>query len=164
MLSFSFLDKSEKEIWLPKLFDLLYGNMRHIAPSGLAYEQETAQWLTNVSSALEKAPRQIILCFVDDNLAGFIMYYIRDKLLMVEEVQVKKAYQGTFVFYRLCQHLIRRLPENIETIEAYAEKRNSKSQKLMQKLGMEIVDDAEASPFVHLRGSAQKVKVFFAKG
>ena len=39
MILFSWLNKQEKALWLPKLFDLLYDNMSVIAPSGLTYEQ-----------------------------------------------------------------------------------------------------------------------------
>ena len=163
MISISFLDKRKKDCWLLKLFDLLYDNMCQIAPSGLPYEQEREQWLSNVSPALDKAPRQIILCFVNGGLAGYIQYYTRENLLMVEEVQIKKAYQGTFLFYRLCQHLVNTLPEDIRIIEAYADKRNLNSQKLMQKLGMETVEDHGESPFVHLRGSAQNANAYFTK-
>ena len=63
-MRFCYLDKTEKDQWLPRLLDLLYENMRSIAPSGLTYQQEKDQFLAAVSPALDKAPRQIILCFV----------------------------------------------------------------------------------------------------
>ena len=161
MLRFEFLNKQEKEYWLPKLFDLLYDNMASIAPSELPYEEEKRQWLEAVSPALEKAPRQIILCFADGKIAGFVQFYIRQKLLMVEEVQVAKTYHRSFVFYRLCRFLLEQLPPEIEIVEAYAEKRNLHSLRIMGKLGMEIV--GEEDPFVHLRGDATPIKEKFAK-
>ena len=82
ILTFSYLDKAEKEIWLPKLFDLLYDNKKAIAPSGLTYKEEKNLWLSNVSPAIDKAPRQIILCFDGDALAGFMQYYIRNDLII----------------------------------------------------------------------------------
>ena len=33
MVRFAYLDKTEKERWLPQLFDLLYDNMQAIAPA-----------------------------------------------------------------------------------------------------------------------------------
>lgn len=90
MITFLHLNKKDKEIWLPKLFDLLYDNMREIAPNELTYEQKKEQWFANVSPAIEKPARQIIMCFADNNLVGYIQYYINDKLLMVEELQLKK--------------------------------------------------------------------------
>ena len=91
MITFTYLDKTQKERWLPVLFDLFYDNMRHIAPSELPYEQEKKQWLTEVSPALEKAPRQIILCFADDALAGYVQYYTNGNLLMIEEKAKQQA-------------------------------------------------------------------------
>ena len=160
MLRFAFLNKQEKEVWLPRLFDLLYDNMRSVAPGDLPYDAQKRQWLEAVSPALEKAPRQMILCFADGELAGFLQFYTRGALLMVEEVQVAKAYHRSFIFYRLCRFLLEQLPPEIGTVEAYAEKRNIHSLRIMKKLGMEPV--GEEGPFVHLRGDAARVKGFFA--
>ena len=59
MFRFAYLDKQQKDIWLPQMFDLLYDNMRLIAPMDRPYEEEKQQWLSNVSPALKKAPRYI---------------------------------------------------------------------------------------------------------
>lgn len=155
MTAFTYLNKNEKEKVLPKLFDLLYDNMREIAPTNLTYEQEKKQWLDNVSPALDKPARQIIMCFDDEELIGYIQYYINSKLLMIEELQLKKEYHCTLTFYRFCKYFIGTLPADIKYVEAFAEKRNSKSQKLMQKLGMEFIDSSDE--FVHLRGNADEI-------
>lgn len=155
---FCYLNKSQKDYWLPQLFDLLYENMKVIAPSGLTYEQERTEWLEVVSPALEKAPRQIILCFVAGELAGYIQYYIREQMLMVEEIQLKKTYHRTLLFYRLCKYLISVMPCDLQTVEAYADKRNRNSIRLMEKLGMQRCEPESDSPFVHMRGSAERVK------
>lgn len=161
MLRFAYLNKQEKENWLPRLFDLLYENMHTIAPSGLNYEKEKQQWLESVSPALEKAPRQIILCFADETLAGFVQFYTRENLLMVEEVQIAKPYHRSFLFFRLCRFLLEQLPPEIEIVEAYAEKRNLHSLRIMKKLGMEVI--GEEGPFLHLRGDARPIREKFAK-
>lgn len=155
MITFTHLNKNKKEKMLPKLFDLLYDNMREIAPTDLTYEQEKEQWLCNVSPALDKSARQVMMCFDDEKLIGYIQYYINDKLIMVEELQLKQEYHCTLTFYRFCKHFISTLPDDIEYVEAFAEKRNSNSQKLMQKLGMELIDSS--SEFVHLRGDAYEI-------
>lgn len=158
---FCYLDKSQKDYWLPHLFDLLYENMRSISPSGMSYEQDRNQWLAAVSPALEKAPRQIIMCFAGTELAGFMQYYIRDQLLMVEEIQLKKEYHRTMIFYRFCKHLISVIPDNLQTVEAYADKRNLNSIRLMEKLGMQILEEDPVSPFVHMHGEAGRICRFF---
>lgn len=159
MITFTYLDKTKKDRWLPILFDLYYENMQEIVPSELPYEQEKQQWMNQVSPALEKELRQVILCFTDKKLAGFVQYYTNKNLLMIEEIQIRKGYQCTTLFYGLCKSLAIRLPSEIESIEAYAEKRNTHSQELMQKLGMVQIE--EDGPFVHLRGSAEKIHRYF---
>ena len=154
---FSHLNKQEKDQWLPQLFDLLYENMQTIAPSGLSYEKEKAEWLAEVSLALEKAPRKIIMCFVCGELAGYIQYYIREQMLMVEEIQLKKKYHRTFSFYKFCKYLMSVVPDNLKTIEAYADKRNWNSISLMERLGMHPCELESDSPFVHMRGAAETV-------
>lgn len=154
-----YLDKSEKERWLLRLFDLFYENMSVIAPSGMTYEAERAAWLANVSPALDKAPRQVLLALDGEELAGFVMFYTREDLLMVEEVQLRREYQGGLLFLRLCRKLLADLPEEVGTVEAYAHRRNDRSRKLMKRLGMEEVP--EKSPFVHLRGELSDVKRWF---
>ena len=152
MIAFTYLNKKEKEKILPKLFDLLYDNMRGIAPANLTYEQEKKQWLGTVSPAIDKSARQIMMCFADEELIGYIQYYINGKLLMVEELQLKQKYHCTLTFYRFCKYFIDTLPADIEYVEAFADKRNINSQKLMHKLGMEFIDNN--SDFIHLRGNA----------
>ena len=159
MIRFTVLNKKEKDVWLPRLFDLFYRNMREITPGELSYEQEKQQWLSNVSPALDKEPRQIFLCFDGDVPAGYVQYYTNQKLLMVEEIQMEKSYQRTTLFYGICANLSNMLPEDIETVEAYAHKDNLYSRKLMTKLGMTQLD--EEGPFVHLRGSAKLLRRYF---
>ena len=161
MITVSYLNKGEKEQWLPELFDILYANMRLIAPGGGMYEEEKTQWMANVSPALEKAPRQILLCFAGDTLAGYLQYYTRENFVMVEELQIKAAYQRTAVFRHLGRFLTEVLPADIVFIEAYADRRNGYSRRLMGKLGMVELPDGENTPFVHLRGPADKARKLF---
>lgn len=157
------LNKAQKEAWLPQLFDLLHENMRLIAPSGLSYADEKALWLSQVSPALEKAPRQIILCFSGEELAGFLQYYTCQELLVVEEVQLKEAFQGTFLFFRLCKFLASVLPEGLHTLAAYADKRNGRSIRLMEKLGMVPDPEGQQEAFLCMGGPIQKILPFFER-
>ena len=163
MLRFEHLDKSQKEQWLPRLFDLLYSNMQGIVPSDLPREQAWEQWVGQVGPALEKAPRQILLCFADDTLAGFLQYYTRGELLMIEELQISPAYRRTGVFGGFCRQLAATtLPRQIAVVEAYADSGNANSIRLMKKLGMEELPQ-EGGAFVHLRGSAAVIKRIFMR-
>lgn len=160
MITHTLLDKSEKDNLLPELFDLYYNNMSQIAPSGLCYEAEQIQWLAAVSPALEKAPRQILLCRNGYDILGYIQYYTRDDLLMIEELQLRGDYQRSTVFISMVRALIRLLPEGLRHVEAYADKRNLASLALMQRLGMLMLNDEDES-FAHLRGDAGKIRSLF---
>lgn len=135
------LDKTQKDRWLPKMFDLLHDNMNAIAPSGLDYHREKQLWLEEVSPALDKAARQVLLYTNGDALIGFVQYYTRDRLLMVEEAQIGKEYQRSVAFLRLCRCLMNLLPADLERVEAYADRRNVKSIRLMERLGMAACED-----------------------
>ena len=163
MIEFKYLNKTEKKTILPFLFDIFYNNTIELAPSEKSYELQRDEWLSEVSPALDKEPRQVILCYSDGELAGFLMYYTRGELLMVEELQLKKKFQRTRAFYMLCKHFISVLPREISTVEAYALKNNFNSQGIMQYLGMEFVPHENEFPLVHLRGSAQKIKERFLR-
>ena len=158
---FTYLNKAEKEACLPALFALLYENMHTTAPSSLSFDEERALWLSQVSPALDKAPRQIILCLADGELVWFLQYYTREKMLMVEEMQLRKPWQRTLLFRRLCKFLAGNLPPDIAYVEAYAERRNLYSQALMQKLGMAATADDPDAPFVHFRGPAAQIRQLF---
>jgi len=160
---FTYLNKQEKDFWLPQLFDLLHDNMSVIAPSGYSYEEEKAKWLAAVSPALDKEPRQIIMCIINGQPVGFIQYYIRQDLLMVEEIQIKKEYQKSTMFLQFCKHMLSVIPEDVQTVEAYADKRNKNSINLMGKMGLLALKDEDSSSFVHMRGSVHKLYSTFRK-
>ena len=81
MPTFTHLTKSEKDAFLPLLFDIFYNNTTELAPSEKSYDSQRDEWLSEVSPALDKEPRKVILCYYEDELAGFLMYYQR--LVMV---------------------------------------------------------------------------------
>lgn len=154
------MDKSEKNRWLPRLFDLLYGNMSEVAPGMLPYQLQRQRWMEEVAPALDKEPRQILLCSSGEELVGYIQYYTRDTVLVVEEVQLLRKYQGTLAFLYMCRSLSSVLPCVINWIEAYADKRNFRSCRIMEKLGLrEILHSRDE--FLHYSGSARRAKVLF---
>ena len=163
MITCSCMEKSEKAQWLPVLFDLFYENMSPIAPSGLPREEERACWLSEVSPALDKDPRQILLCRDREHPLGYIQYYTRGDLLMIEEFQIAKPYQMSLLFPRMCKSLLRYLPEGIETVEAYAHIPNLYSRSIMAKFGFQETDTCPYAGLVHLRANATDVKKHFIK-
>ena len=163
MITYELLNKTKRPLWLPQLFDLYYHNMKAIAPSGLAYEEERREWLAAVSPALDKAPRQILLCLVDGKLEGYIQYYTREALLMIEEAQLSGSCRNSTAFLGMIRALVRLLPGEIRYVEAYAHRRNARSIALMRRLGMEGLPEPESSPFVHFRGCIAEIRPRFIR-
>ena len=161
-LCFSFLDKSQKNQWLPKLFEILYHNMKDIAPSGVSYEEEREEWMSAVGPAIDKAPRQIILMHAGDFFAGYFQYYVNGGMFMVEEIQIVPEYQGTTLLCALFRFLRSVLPDGIETIGAYAHHSNIRSQQILKKLGMERVGENEGD-FCYFKGDFHLVAARFQK-
>ena len=148
-----FLDKERELELLPGLFDLLYENMKDIAPSGMDYESEKAQWLSCVAPALRKEPRRVVLMFDGAELAGFLQYYVNSGVFMVEEIQIRKDCRASSLIAALWKFMSCTIPADTEFIEAYADHRNLKSRMLMQKLGMKPVGRTEDDRYIHFRGA-----------
>lgn len=153
-----FLNKETELNLLEQLFDLLYENMAEIAPSGLSYEAEKQQFLSNVRPAMEKAPRQIVLMYDGDALAGYMQYYINNGIFMVEEIQIRKGFRSTSLFAQLWKFMAGVIPADTQYIEAYADKRNLPSRRLMEKLGMEPVKYCSYSHLLHFRGTLNALR------
>ena len=153
-----FLDKEKELHLLEQLFDLLYENMRPIAPSDLPYEEEKHQWLSQVGPAMAKAPRQIVLVYDGEELVGYLQYYINRGLFMVEEIQLRKDCRSTSHFASLWKFMARVIPEDTHTMEAYADPRNLASHHLMEKLGMTVVEEDSEGHFLHFRGPLHKLR------
>ena len=159
---FEFLDKTQKACWLPKLFEILYHNMKDIAPSGVSYEEEREEWLSAVGPALDKAPRQIVLIYDGVSLAGYFQYYVNGGIFMVEEIQLVPEYQGTTLFCALFRFLGEVLPDGIETLAAYAHKSNIRSQRIMKKLGMVQTGEGQGD-FCYFKGNFPRMATRFCK-
>lgn len=152
------LNKETEMHLMEPLFDLLYDNMLSIAPSGLTYQEEKRQWLSEVMPAMSKAPRQIVLMYDGNALAGYMQYYINNGIFMVEEIQLRKDCRISSLFVQLWKFMCRIIPEDTQFIEAYADPRNLPSRRLMEKLGMEPVEDGSYSHLLHFRGTLNKLR------
>ncbi len=152
--TFHFLEKPPAPEILDEIFHILATNMRVIAPTGLTYEEGKAQWMACVPPALEQEARQMVLIYVGDELAGFFQYYVTADhgVFMMEELQLKAAYQGSGIFGELYRFLIPRLPAHIRAVEAYADKRNAKSLAVLGHLGLSVIGENKNRISWHLRG------------
>lgn len=150
--SFQFMDKSKAESVLPELYNILYTNMSIIAPTGNSYEEDKKEWLSCVAPALERIQRQIILIVDRDTLAGYFQYYVNNGVFMMEEIQFKPEYHGSGLFEQLYRYLIAIIPSDTEAVEAYADKRNEKSQAILKHLGLEMIGENKNGNCWRFRG------------
>ena len=154
---FEFLDKSKVSEILPSLFDILYDNMEKIAPFDKSFEQAKLEWTQQVAPAMKKDTRQLVLMYNNNTLVGYAQYYTNKTIFMIEEIQLKSKYQRTLLLYEFCRYMKSILPNQITYIEAYADKRNVNSQKLMQDLNMKIINDD--GKYYHFQGFINKAKI-----
>ncbi len=150
-----YLDKENEMELLGDLFNIFYRNMESVALMEGCFEEEKAEWVTCIGAALRKPPRQILLLCAGNALAGFCMYYINGDLLMIEELQIQRAYQRTVLAAELFRFIGYNLLPQVRWMEAYAHSRNAASQRLMKKLGMEELGDDDR--FLHFRMDVAKI-------
>ena len=138
MGEFLFLDKQKLDVFSPRLYEILHSNMSLIAPTNNSYEDDFEIWSSHIIPAIQKEQRQIVLMYVECKLVGYFQYYINVDInsLMMEEIQIKKEFQGTGLFSEFYNWLIKNLPKDIMYVEAYANKKNIKSQNILKSLGL----------------------------
>lgn len=156
-MSIELLNKAEKEKILPGLFRILAENMSRIAPTSNPLEEDFEVWKEAVYPALNREERQILLIKKNDEIIGYCQYYVNEGRFMVEEVQLKREYWGSSAFYELMCFLMKRIPEDTQWIEAYANKNNIRSQKIINRLGMTIVGENKSGTSYFFRGPYQKI-------
>lgn len=150
--SFVPIDRRNARDILPRLFEILHGNMSVIAPTGNSYTEDEALWISCIAEALEKPARQLLLVMDGGAVAGFFMYYVNGNLWMMEEIQFAPAYQGSGLFRALYARLFEILPDSVEYVEAYANKQNQKSIAILKHLGLEAVGESKNGNSYHFRG------------
>lgn len=154
IFEFRYLDKQQSEQILPILFEILHSNMRDITPTGKNYEDDLKDWLLKVVPAMKKDARQIVLMYVDDEIAGFFQYYINIKtnLLMMEEIQIKREFQGSGMFSAFYRWFVNQMPITLKVVEAYSDKRNIKSQRIIEHLGLVRIEEYKDEKFFYYKG------------
>ena len=152
MGEFLFLDKQKLDVFLPRVFEILHSNMSLIAPTNNSYEDDFEIWSSHIIPAIQKEQRQIVLMCVESELVGYFQYYINSDTdsLMMEEIQIKKEFQGTGLFSEFYNWLIKNLPKDIMYVEAYANKKNYKSQSILKHLGLvELGENRNGNSFYY---------------
>ena len=146
------LQKSDSDSVLPILFEILHSNMSRIAPTGNSYDEDFSMWMSCIKPALEKAPRQILLLYDNDEIIGYFQYYVNGGIFMMEEIQFRAHCHGSGLFTELYRYLMKTLPENTEYVEAYANKKNAKSIGILTHLGLAVIGENQNGNSYHFRG------------
>ena len=152
MFEFRFADKLQIEQLLPGLFRILHSNMSIIAPTDNSYDEDYRIWSSYMIPAIKKVQRQIVLMYVEGKLVGYFQYYINldTNSLMMEEIQIGKEFQGIGIFSAFYKWLVKQLPKNVKCVEAYANKKNLKSQGILKHLGLvELGENKNGNSFYY---------------
>ena len=144
-------DPMKSEVLLPQMFHILSTNMGEIAPTGNSCEEDMKIWLSYMTSERIKE-MQILLMYVGEALAGYFQYSIHKDSILIEEIEIAPEYQRTLLFYRFLKYIGSVIPENIKYAEAYINKHNPNSQRIAQKLGMQIVGENPSGHSFRYRG------------
>ena len=155
MISCRFLDKNEVQRLLPQLFSILHENMSVIAPTGNAYEEDYALWSGAVALAMQKENREIVLIFNDETLIGYLQYYTNETTFMIEEAQIKQAHQGRGVMRSTFAYLCEYISPDVLYAEAYANKKNTISQTILERHGFSRIGENKNGNSYHYRADCQ---------
>ena len=72
----------------------------------------------------------------------------------MEEIQIRKPYQNKYnIFERFYEVVLTNTREDVDVVEAYAHKNNTKSIGILGKLGFSIVGESKQGNRYHFRGT-----------
>lgn len=163
MIKFSYLRKCEFDQYSEVLFGILADNMSEIAPTGNTREDDFNTWHQAVGEGLEKSNRQIILILDSEigSVIGYFQYYTNDDTFMMEEIQIIKDYQGKQVFRQLYSYVLPQLHSNIRFVEAYANKKNQKSNGILAHIGLLIKSENKSGNSWRYKGDYDRLINWF---
>lgn len=157
-MEFVYVQKRDIPTLLPAMFDLLYENMSRIIPDERNREAQREEWYGQVGPALMGEKRRLVLLRQGGTMAGFFWYYLKGSTLMMEEIQLRKEYQGTGLFRRFFAWLMEGLPEDIDQAEAFAHRDNRKSRRILEYLGLRAVTVAAEEEYILYRGDCSLMR------
>jgi RimJ/RimL family protein N-acetyltransferase len=80
----------------------------------------------------------------------------------MEEIEFIPECQGqNNLFKQLYGFVLSILPENIVYVEAYSHKNNTKSQRILQHLGLEIIGENKSGKSYHFKGLYDDLKKWY---
>ena len=156
MFDINFLRRDEFEQYAEVLFSVLYDNMSRIAPTGNSREEAFSFWCDANKEDLKNENRHIIIIVQKEinEIAGFFKYSVQNNVFFMEEIQIRKSYQGKYnIFEKIYKFVLDNMRDGVCVVEAYADKRNTKSVGILGKLGLTIVGENKNGISYHFRGT-----------
>lgn len=133
---FEFVHKKELENILPQLFDILYSNMSLNYPTGCTREEDYRIWSNSFIFSIQDEARQLVLMLSENTIIGYFQYSVAGNMLRMEDLQIKKEFHCSGVFGIFYCWLVKQLPQDIQKVAAYTDKRNIKVQGILEHLGL----------------------------
>ena len=88
---------------------------------------------------------------------GYFQYSLRDTVFIMEEIQFHPSIWGSGAFRELYRFLAGIIPENMTTVEAYANKKNLRSQAILEHLGLKISGENKSGRSWHYTGDCREM-------
>ena len=156
MIDFYFLRQDEFRQYADRLFSVLYDNMSQIAPTGNDREDDYSCWLDANKETLKNENERMVIGVQKETheIVGYFQYTVQNNIFFMGEIQIKKSFQGKYnIFERIYGFVLDNIRENVDVVEAYARKENTKSIGILGKLGLSIVGENKRGTSYHFRGT-----------
>lgn len=156
MIDFRYMRQDEFEHYARDLFSILYDNMSKIVPTGNSYEEDYLFWFEANKDGLKQENCNIVICVEKDihEIVGYFQYSVKERVFLMEEIQIKNSYQGKHnIFKGIYEFVFDNMREEVDFVEAYANKKNVKSIGILGKLGLLIVGENKRGTSYHFRGT-----------
>ena len=148
--------------YAPELFEILYENMKDIAPSGLSREDEYDRWHAAVGEGMKRTERRIVLIMDGKVLAGFFQYYVNAEEFMMEEIQLRWEYQGKRqLFRRLYGFVLSCIPSRVGSVAAYTDKRNARAAAILAHMGLKAAGETQDGSYLRHTGSMEALRAWY---
>lgn len=140
-----------------EIFAILANNMRTIARTGNSYDEDYEIWLKCAVPVWREGKNRVILIFCEDLLCGYFQYSLTDTTFRMEEIQFKQEYQGSGLFSELYHYLTTIIPIQTKYVDAFANKKNIKSQEILRHLGLSVIGENKNGKSLHFKGEFKAI-------
>ncbi|MBR3692743.1 MAG: hypothetical protein IKL89_08635 [Clostridia bacterium] len=146
MIHFEMLKKEDLGLYTDRIFAIMAENMSAYVKSEAGTEAGKAIWAAETAEALSCRSRRLVLIKADGEIIGFFLYDVRERALVIEDMQIAPEWQGkSNIFWMLFNFISPELPETLLHIRAKTKKKNAKADGVIRHLGMSVVGETEAS-------------------